>query len=40
MLIKAKTLTGYKLNGRDGEIGKVVEFYFDGVIIKSCGLNS
>ena len=29
MLIKAKTLTGYKLNGLDGEIGKVEEFYFD-----------
>lgn len=29
MLIKAKTLTGYKLNGLDGEIGKVDEFYFD-----------
>jgi uncharacterized protein YrrD len=29
MLIKAKTLHGYKLDGRDGEIGKVNEFYFD-----------
>ena len=29
MLNKAKTLTGYKLNSRDGEIGKVKEFYFD-----------
>jgi uncharacterized protein YrrD len=29
MLIKAKTLRGYKLNGLDGEIGKVKEFYFD-----------
>ncbi len=29
MLIKAKTLTGYKLNSFDGEIGKVKEFYFD-----------
>jgi len=29
MLIKAKTLNGYKLNSRDGEIGKVKEFYFD-----------
>ena len=29
MLIKAKTLKGYKLEGRDGEIGKVEEFYFD-----------
>lgn len=29
MLIKAKTLKGYKLNGLDGEIGKVDEFYFD-----------
>jgi hypothetical protein len=29
MLIKAKTLQGYKLNGLDGEIGKVKEFYFD-----------
>jgi hypothetical protein len=29
MLIKAKTLKGYKLNGLDGEIGKVKEFYFD-----------
>jgi len=29
MLIKAKTLNGYKLDGLDGEIGKVREFYFD-----------
>jgi hypothetical protein len=29
MLIKAKTLNGYKLQGLDGEIGKVKEFYFD-----------
>ena len=29
MLIKSKTLTGFKLNGRDGEMGKVKEFYFD-----------
>ena len=29
MLSKAKTLKGYKLDGRDGEIGKVEEFYFD-----------
>jgi uncharacterized protein YrrD len=29
MLIKAKTIKGYKLNGYDGEIGKVEEFYFD-----------
>ena len=29
MLNKAKTLTGYKLEGLDGEIGKVKEFYFD-----------
>ena len=29
MLYKAKTLKGYKLKGRDGEIGKVKEFYFD-----------
>jgi len=29
MLIKAKTLTGYKLNSLDGEIGEVKEFYFD-----------
>jgi hypothetical protein len=29
MLIKAKTLKGYKLNGIDGDIGKVKEFYFD-----------
>jgi len=29
MLIKAKTLNGYKLNGPDGEVGKVKEFYFD-----------
>jgi uncharacterized protein YrrD len=29
MLIKAKTLKGYKLESRDGEIGKVKEFYFD-----------
>ena len=29
MLYKAKTLTGYKLDSRDGEIGEVEEFYFD-----------
>jgi uncharacterized protein YrrD len=29
MLIKAKTLKGYNLNGIDGEIGKVKEMYFD-----------
>jgi hypothetical protein len=29
MLNKAGTLTGYKLESRDGEIGKVKEFYFD-----------
>jgi hypothetical protein len=29
MLIKTKTLQGYKLDSRDGEIGKVKEFYFD-----------
>ena len=29
MLIKAKELKGYKLNGLDGELGKVKEFYFD-----------
>jgi uncharacterized protein YrrD len=29
MLIKAKTLNGYKLNSLDGEIGKVKQFYFD-----------
>jgi len=29
MLIKAKTLKGYTLDSFDGEIGKVVEFYFD-----------
>lgn len=29
MLSKAKTLNGYKLNGLDGEIGTVKEFYFD-----------
>lgn len=29
MLIKAKTLEGYKLSAVDGEIGKVKEFYFD-----------
>ncbi len=29
MLIKAKTLKGCKLNGLDGTIGKVREFYFD-----------
>jgi hypothetical protein len=29
MLIKVKTLKGYKLNGLDGEIGKVSEIYFD-----------
>ena len=29
MLIKATTLKGYKLNGIDGEIGSVKEFFFD-----------
>jgi len=29
MLLKAKTLSGYKLASLDGEIGKVKEFYFD-----------
>lgn len=29
MLIKAKTLTGYKLQSLDGEIGNVEQFYFD-----------
>ncbi|MGI9070785.1 MAG: hypothetical protein ACR2JB_05505, partial [Bryobacteraceae bacterium] len=29
MLRQAKDLNGYKLGARDGEIGKVREFYFD-----------
>ncbi len=29
MLVKVKTLKGYKLSAIDGEIGKVKEFYFD-----------
>jgi PRC-barrel domain len=29
MLIKAKTLIGYKLDSLDGEIGKVKDFYYD-----------
>jgi len=29
MLYKAKSLKGYKLESRDGEIGKTDEFYFD-----------
>jgi hypothetical protein len=29
MLTKAKALKGYRLDSRDGEIGKVKEFYFD-----------
>ena len=29
MLIKAKTLSGYKLSCLDGEIGHIKEFYFD-----------
>ncbi|MDP3436989.1 MAG: PRC-barrel domain-containing protein [Bacteroidales bacterium] len=29
MLISVKSLKGYKLNSKDGEIGKVKEFYFD-----------
>ncbi len=29
MLIKTKSLKGYKLNANDGEMGKVEEFYFD-----------
>lgn len=28
-MIKAKTLKGYKLDSKDGEVGKVKEFYFD-----------
>jgi hypothetical protein len=31
MLIKAKTVKGYKLDSLDGEIGKVKEFYFDAL---------
>lgn len=30
MLNKVRTLKGYKLNDRDGEIGSVRDFYFDG----------
>jgi hypothetical protein len=29
MLIKIKTLQGYKLNSQNGEIGKLEQFYFD-----------
>ncbi|MDP3582936.1 MAG: PRC-barrel domain-containing protein, partial [Ignavibacteria bacterium] len=29
MLHKVKTLKGYKLHSHNGEIGKVMEFYFD-----------
>src|ERR1039458_10684822 len=29
MLFKATSLKGYKLEGLDGEMGKVSEFYFD-----------
>ena len=29
MLYRAKTLQGYQLHSRDGEIGEVREFYFD-----------
>ena len=29
MLIKAKTIEGFKLNSLDGEIGKAKDFYFD-----------
>src|ERR1035437_7956442 len=29
MLIKATSLKGYKLEGLDGDMGKVNEFYFD-----------
>jgi uncharacterized protein YrrD len=29
MLYKAKTLRGYKLHSRDGDIGEIDEFYFD-----------
>lgn len=29
MMIKTEALAGYALRGRDGEIGTVVEFYFD-----------
>ena len=29
MLIKAKTLKGYKLDAKDGKVGHVKEFYFD-----------
>ena len=29
MLIKARTLNGYKLDATDGEIGRIKGFYFD-----------
>jgi hypothetical protein len=29
MISKVKTLKGYKLDSRDGEMGKVEEFYLD-----------
>ena len=29
MLIKVKTLAGFKLDSAEGELGKVKEFYFD-----------
>lgn len=29
MLTNAKTIRGYKLNGKDGEVGSVKEFFFD-----------
>lgn len=29
MLIKAKTMGGFKLHGLDGDVGKVQDFYFD-----------
>ena len=29
MLYRAKTLAGYKLKAKDGEVGKAKEFYFD-----------
>lgn len=36
MLHKANTIAGYTLHSRDGEIGKVKEFYFDD---QHCGYH-
>jgi hypothetical protein len=40
MLINAKTLKGYQLDGRDGVVGKVKEFYVDDLLWTVRNLDS